>query len=134
MSILRRSHLIGAAVAALILSGCVGPPAPRFIIGGGEGSRDIRIEVVNDNYADMGIFVMGEASNLRLGEVTGKTTATFTLNPDQISPSLGLRLLADPVGSRNAFLSDAVVAGPGSIVVLNLSPALAQSYITLRSR
>lgn len=134
MSIFRRSNLTGAAVVALILSACTGPPAPRFLIGTGKESRDIRIEVVNDNYADMGIFVIGEASNLRLGDVTGKNTATFILNPDQISPSLGLRLLADPVGSRNAFLSDAVVAGPGSIVVLNLSPALAQSYITLRSR
>ena len=132
MAFFRRGHLIGAALAALILSACVGPPAPRFIIGSGEASREIRIEVVNDNYADMDIFVMGDGSRLRLGHVTGKTTATFTLNPNRISPSLGLRLLADPVGSRGAFLSDPETVGPGSIVVLNIHPNLAQSFVILR--
>ena len=87
---------------------------------------------MNDNYADMNIFVMGDGSNFRLGDVTGKTTATFTLNPDRISPSLGLRLLADPVGSREAFLSDPVTVQPGSIVVLNIHPDLPQSFVILR--
>ena len=132
MAFFPRGHLIGAALAALFLSACMGPPPPRFIIGGGEVSREIRIEVVNDNYADMNIFVMGNGSNFRLGDVTGKTTATFTLNPDQISPSLGLRFLADPVGSREAFLSDAVTVQPGSIVVLNIHPDLPQSFVILR--
>ena len=132
MSVFRRRHLIGVAVAALILSACIGPPAPRFIIGSGEGSREIRIEVVNDNFADMDIFAIGSGSNLRLGDVTGKSTATFTLNPDQISPSLGLRLLADPVGSQSAFLSDAVTVMPGTIVVLNIFPELTQSFVILR--
>lgn len=132
MAFFRRGHLMGAALAALILSACVGPPPPRFIIGGGEANREIRIEVVNDNYADMNIFIMGDGSNLRLGNVTGNTTATFTLNPDRISPSLGLRLLADPVGSREAFLSDAVTVQPGSIIVLNIHPDLPQSFIILR--
>lgn len=132
MAFFRRGHLMGAALVALILSACVGPPAPRFIIGGGEANREIRIEVVNDNYADMNIFIMRDGSNLRLGSVTGKTTATFTLNPDRISPSLGLRLLADPVGSREAFLSDAVTVQPGSIIVLNIHPNLPQSFVILR--
>lgn len=132
MAFFRRGHLMGAALAALILSACVGPPPPRFIIGGGEANREIRIEVVNDNYADMNIFIMGDGSNLRLGNVTGNTTATFTLNPDRISPSLGLRLLADPVGSREAFLSDAVTVQPGSIIVLNIHPDLPQSFVILR--
>lgn len=132
MAFFRRGHLMGAALVALILSACVGPPPPRFIIGGGEANREIRIEVVNDNYADMNIFIMGDGSNLRLGNVTGNTTATFTLNPDRISPSLGLRLLADPVGSREAFLSDAVTVQPGSIIVLNIHPDLPQSFIILR--
>jgi len=129
---LHRILLAVAAVAALMASACIGPPAPRFMIGGGERSREIRIEVVNDNFADMAIFVMGEGSNLRLGDVTGKTSTSFTLDPDRISPSLGLRLLADPVGSRNAYLSDAVAVQPGAIVVFNIAPALSQSYVILR--
>ena len=94
--------------------------------------REIRVEVVNDNFHDMGIFVMEGGTNFRLGEVTGKTSASFTLDLDQISPSRGLRLLADPVGSREAYLSDAVSVGPGVIVVFNIAPALSQSYVILR--
>jgi hypothetical protein len=49
-----------------------------------------------------------------------------------ISPSGGLRLLADPVGSRDAYLSDPVTVNPGVVVVFNIAPALSQSFVTLR--
>jgi len=88
--------------------------------------------VVNNNFADMTIYVMVNGANFRLGDVTGKTTGRFTLDPNQISPSGGLRLLADPIGSRDAFLSDPVIPGVGSIVVLTVGAALSQSYVTLR--
>jgi hypothetical protein len=88
--------------------------------------------VVNDNFADMTIMVMVEGSNFRLGDVTGKSSASFTLDPDRISPSMGLRLLADPIGSRQAYLSDEVIAETGSIVVFNIAPTLDQSFISLR--
>jgi hypothetical protein len=120
------------AATVFATQACIGPPAPRFVIGGGEGNREIRIEVVNDNFADMTIMVMVEGSNFRLGDVTGKSSASFTVDPDRISPSMGLRLLADPIGSRQAYLSDEVIAGAGSIVVFNIAPALDQSFISLR--
>jgi hypothetical protein len=99
---------------------------------GGREAREIRIEVVNNNFADMAVYVMDGASNFRLGDVIGKTTARFTMDPYKISPSAGLRLLADPVGSRDAYLSDPVTAGPGSFVVFTIAAALSQSYVVLR--
>jgi hypothetical protein len=90
------------------------------------------VEVVNDNFLDMGIYVMEGSTNWRLGDVTGLTTGTFTVDLDQINPSGGLRLLADPVGSREAYLSDAVMVNPGVIVVFHVASALSQSYVILR--
>jgi len=92
----------------------------------------VQVEVVNDNFLDMGVFVMEGSSNFRLGDVTGKSKATFTLDLDMISPARGLRLLADPVGSRDAYLSDPVTVNPGVVVVFNIAPALSQSFVTLR--
>jgi hypothetical protein len=132
MSVSRKSFLATAALVVLGVAACTGPPAPRFLIGSGEASRDIRIDVVNDNYADMTVYVVRESSNLRLGDVVGKNSRSFTLDPDQISPSRGLQLLADPIGSRSTFTSEAITADPGSWVVFNISPNLSQSYITLR--
>jgi hypothetical protein len=128
-----RLLLAAAALFAITASACSGTPERRFLIGGGGSrSREIRVEVVNDNFLDMGIYVMEGSTNWRLGDVTGKTTGTFTVDLDQINPSGGLRLLADPVGSREAYLSDAVAVYPGVIVVFNIAPALSQSYVILR--
>jgi hypothetical protein len=128
-----RLLLAAAALVAITASACSGTPERRFIIGGsGSRSREIRVEVVNDNFLDVGVFVMEGSTNWRLGDVTGKTTATFTLDLDQISPSGGLRLLADPVGSREAYLSDAVAIYAGVTVVFHVAPALSQSYVILR--
>jgi hypothetical protein len=133
MASFRRFFFSATALVALATSACSSTSERRFIIGGGgERSREIRVEVVNDNFLDMGVFVMEGATNFRLGDVTGKNSATFTLNLDQISPSGGLRLLADPVGSREAYLSDAVAVNPGVIVVFHIAPALSQSYVILR--
>ncbi|MGW8267951.1 MAG: hypothetical protein ACWGSQ_16410 [Longimicrobiales bacterium] len=129
-----RFPVAAAALAAFFASACAKQTAPSpFTAGeGGRQAREIRIEVVNNNFADMTIYVMESGSNFRLGDVTGKTTGRFTLDPNQISPSGGLRLLADPIGSRDAFLSDPVSAGPGSFVVFTIGAALSQSYVTLR--
>jgi len=132
MSAPGRSISLAVALVILAVAACTAPPAPRFNIGSGQASREIRIDVVNDNYADITVYVVRASSNLRLGNVVGKNSASFTLNPDQISPSRGLMLMADPIGSRSTFVSEAVTADPGSWVVLNISPNLAQSYITMR--
>lgn len=129
-----RFYWAAAALAVLLASSCgrQTAPSPFPAGGGGREAREIRIEVVNDNFADMTIYVMGNGTSFRLGDVTGKTTGRFTMDPNQISPSAGLRLLADPIGSRDAFLSDPVIPGPGSTVVLTIGAALSQSYVTLR--
>lgn len=125
--------LFMGVLLSLLLSACTSAePARRFGFGARAPQEFIRIEVVNDNFADMTIFAMGGGANIRLGDVTGKSTATFSLDPAQLSPSSALRLLADPLGSRNAFLSDEVVPGRGAVVVLNVAPSLQMSYVTLR--
>jgi hypothetical protein len=129
-----RFFLAAAALTALAVTGCSKQTASSpFTMGAANReTREIRIEVVNNNFADMSIYVMDSGTNFRVGDVTGKTTARFTLDPYQISPSGGLRLLADPVGSRDAFLTDPVSAGPGSFVIFTIGAALSQSYVTLR--
>ena len=128
----RRVLWVAAVVGLLSASACAHSPDPRFMIGSRGQSREVRVEVVNDNFADMGVFVMEGSTSFRLGDVTGKNSATFTLDMDQISPSSGLRLLADPIGSKDAYLSDPVYVGGGAIVVFNIAAALSQSYVTLR--
>ena len=129
-----RFFLATAALAAFAAVSCAKQTAPSPFTTGAASreARAIRIEVVNNNFADMTIYVMDSGTNFRLGDVTGKTTGRFTLDPNQVSPSGGLRLLADPIGSRDAFLSDPVSAGPGSFVVFTVGAALSQSYVTLR--
>jgi hypothetical protein len=127
-----RSGISIAAALVVLAAACSSPSPSRFLIGSGRVNREVRIDVVNDNFSDIVVYVVREASNLRLGEVVGKTSGSFTLSSDQIPPGRGLMLMADPIGSRGAYFSDAVTADPGSWVVLTIGASLAQSYITMR--
>jgi hypothetical protein len=88
--------------------------------------------VSNDNFLDANVYVMVGGTSHRLGAVVGKTQGSFEIDPVRIGVHNGVQLLVDLVGSQAAFLSDAVYANPGSTVVLQIAPALSQSYVILR--
>ena len=112
-----------AALLTLMVTACTSSSKTGFFPSGGGQNRDIRIEVTNHNFLDMGVFVMVNGVNLRLGNVTGKSSDTFTLDPARLSTSQGLRLLADPVGSRNAFRGVCLSGRNGGPDHLGESPA-----------
>lgn len=127
-----RGGLPALSLLILAVSACTSSRTARFILGSGPRNRPIRVEVINDNFLDMTVYAVGGGVDIRLGDVTGKSKASFTLNPDRISAAHGLRLRADPLGSRNVFVSEEVAVSAGATVVLNISPDLRMSFITLR--
>lgn len=92
----------------------------------------IQVEVQNNNFLDVTVYAMDNGQNIRLGNVTGKQSETLTLDPRRLSPGGTLRLLVDPIGASDAFLSDRVVVGSGQRVFLQIGAVLSQSYVILR--
>ncbi|MCG8607656.1 hypothetical protein MJD09_22060 [bacterium] len=58
------------------------------------------IEVQNQSWLDMRIYVLRASHRTLLGLVTGSSTRVFTIPSDLIFGSTSLRFIADPVGSR----------------------------------
>ena len=51
-----------------------------------------------------------------MGTVTSFTKRVFTLAPNFLIPSDELRLIADPIGRRGAFVSEPLLVNPGDVV------------------
>ena len=86
----------------------------------------VTVAVSNDNWMDVDVFVMVGDTRYRLGTVTTSQVKTFDL-PSQAASSNLVRLMADPVGSREIFVSDFLTVTDGDRVTLTVANHLPQS-------
>jgi len=114
----------------LLISGCGRSLSNPFVRGGWDGP--VTIEVVSNHFNDVVVYAVIGGQVLRLGMVTGKTTARFSLDEDRLTGASGLRLRADPIGSRERYMSDEVMVSAGGHVVLEIGAELRMSHISLR--
>ncbi len=94
----------------------------------------VTVHVDNNNWLDMRIYVVETSTSRRrwpIGNVTGKSTASFEI-PDHLEADLGsLVLVAEPIGSRERLLTDRVQTWPGAIVDWSIRALLSQSFISV---
>ncbi len=118
MPLTRRLFL--AAALAVAFTAC----ARRTEINPNEGAGPTQVRVVNQGYADMDIFVLSTGTGrIRLGTVTGNSTATFTLPGYLVGHATQMRFLADPIGSNRTPVSDQITVEPGATVELTIPPS-----------
>lgn len=129
----RRGALPRAAaflfVLAVIPGGCAEPhrgpweaPSPAALT----------LEVRNNNYLDVAIYAHTDGQHLRLGSVTGQSHATLEIPTSVVVRADGFRLEVDPVGARDSYVTERIVASPGAIVVLDVGSVLGMSSWHLR--
>jgi len=127
---LRPALALLLAFAILWVAGCRGPQegfgAQR------QALRPIQIHVQNNNFLDVTVYARTGGVNLRLGNVTGKSSGRLTLDPRRVNLSSGLQLRVDPIGSTRTFLSQAVFPDRDAVVVLEVGSQLEMSFVSLR--
>ncbi len=74
------------------------------------------VRVVNNNWHDIAVYAVRAGYRRRLGTVTSLTSSVFTLPPTFLVQSEELRLIANPIGRRGAFVSEPLVVNPGDVV------------------
>jgi hypothetical protein len=90
------------------------------------------VQVANNNWAEMTIYILRGGVRERLGAVTSFTRRTFRL-PTHVTATAGeFRLLADPLGSSRAYTSPALVLGPGQVLEWRLENNLSLSTAQVR--
>jgi hypothetical protein len=106
-------------------------------MGGGEGSADApsrpatTVEVQNNNWMDMVIYVVRSGMRVRLGMVTTMNRASFRVPNFVAGASTSVRLEAHPIGSNQRFVAPAVQAWPGQTIDLTIQNHLAVSSVTV---
>jgi hypothetical protein len=81
------------------------------------------LEVTNQWFADMDIYVVHSGQRLRLGLANGNGTTDFVIPRAIITgPSIQLRFVADPIGGTHSPVSDEITVSPGDAVQLTIPP------------
>jgi hypothetical protein len=80
------------------------------------------VQVQNQGFSDMVVYVINGGQRIRLGLATGNSTHTFTIPRHLIRGAGGIRFLADPVGGNRTPVSEEMTVNPGDIVTLTIPP------------
>jgi hypothetical protein len=79
------------------------------------------VEVQNQGFPDMTIYVVQSGQRVRLGLATGNSTQIFVIPSAVVNtPALKLRFIADPVGGSRVPVSDEITVSPGDQVQLTI--------------
>jgi hypothetical protein len=90
------------------------------------------VQVTNNNWSDMVIYVIRSTMRVRLGMVNSMNTTTFQLPASVSGPTTTVRLEANPIGSPQPYLTPAVNVWPGQQIELTIQNHLAVSSVAVR--
>lgn len=132
---MRRPARLGfASLVALVAAACTAGTAPPPGSGSRPGptSEGLLVEVQNDNFGDFEIFLVRDGSTSRLGLVTSSAFARFQVDRARFSGQGQVALLARSLVGSAQYTSPTVLVNRGERLILNLSPELRFSQLTVR--
>lgn len=94
--------------------------------------RVTRVQVDNRHTSDVVVYALAQGQYYRLGNVTAHQQSNLTL-ARHLENASGVRLVADPIGSRSAFFSQQILFSPGDVLLLDIGPSMNLSSVSVRS-
>lgn len=91
------------------------------------------ITVTNGHVQDMRVYLIRGSTPIPLGSVSTLERRTFAVPTSQLGHTGTVRLMVDPLGSRQTFTSDWIPAVAGDHVEWSLAPNLKLSRVSVRS-
>ena len=98
------------------------------------GTRAATVKVENLNWSDMNVYVLQNGARTRLGTVTSMNTTVFRLPTHVLASTATVRLLLDPIGSSEMFVTDPVQVRGGEQIALNVQNSLPLSSVGVWDR
>ena len=126
MYYLKRSLLLPAIVLLMTACGAKHKDGQQPL-----PSLPASLQVENNNWLDVTIYVIHDGQRSRLGSATAAETTDFTLHPAILGQLGAIQLIADPVGAPNGITSPTIVVKPGTRVVWMLQNDLSQSSLSV---
>jgi hypothetical protein len=91
----------------------------------------VGLVVQNQNFYDMDLYIVSEGLSTRIGDVSGNSTARFTLDPS-FFPTSELRVIGTPVGGNGRASSGPLTVAPGQTITFTIGAVLRQSSAIVR--
>jgi hypothetical protein len=122
--IMRTSQASFTASLLLLVVGCARSPAPASSplpltstsAESARTQRTIQVQVDNQNFSDMNVYLVTRGSRWLVGNVAGLTKATLTV-PASLAPAdLRVTLRAQAIGGRGATTTPTLIVAPGQQV------------------
>lgn len=108
-----------AVSIALFLAGCTGFRHGSTAI---DPTQATVVQVDNQGFLDMAVYVMHSSERIRLGTATGNSKSSFRVPAGIVSGLTPLRFIADPIGGTRASVSEEITVAPGDTVGLTIPP------------
>ena len=80
------------------------------------------VQVDNQGFLDMAVYVMRSSERVRLGTATGNSKSNIRVPAGIVSGLTPLRFVADPIGGTRASVSEEITVAPGDTVGLTIPP------------
>ncbi len=124
---------LAAVVAATLTVAACGPALAGSSNGVGRPARAeaALVTVENQNWSDMVVYVTQGGMRMRLGMVTSMRSATFRLPAMFLGHSGDIRLVADPVGSSETYVSEVIQVHNGQQISLSVQNSLQLSNVAV---
>lgn len=100
----------------------------------GSNQRELRVKVINQNWADVRVYVVSSSFSVRLGTVTGLGQATFRVPRAVPFHSGDFQLAIRPIGSRSVYYSQPLLASAGDTVEFRVQNQLGLSSAIVYDR
>ena len=81
------------------------------------------LEVQNQAFWDMNIYLVASGGRTRLGSVPGKSTRVLQIPQMYVQPGFLVQFMADPIGSSRTPFSQSIDIAPGETIVLVIPPS-----------
>jgi len=130
----RKMMVMGALLASATVGGCASGTASQegYVFGAPAASERTALVVENNNWQDMTVYLLRDGMRHRLGSVPTLGRQRFRLTPAMISGAGTLRIVADPLGSNRAWVSEPFYVQMGDVVQFKLENNIALSSYMIR--
>ena len=108
-----------AASIVLFVAGCTGFRRGSNAI---DPNQPTVVQVDNQGFLDMAVYVVRSSQRIRLGTATGNSKSSFRVPAGIVSGLTPLRFIADPIGGTRASVSEEITVAPGDTVGLTIPP------------
>jgi hypothetical protein len=84
---------------------------------------EVAVNVDNQNFLDMNVFLIRGGQRIRLGTVPGLSSRILMVRPDLIGYGAELRFELHPIGGRSNPVSETITVRPGDVIQLTIPPS-----------